>query len=90
LLRREHLAYSMHAPALSGRWVRERLVFLYAHVRNGSMGNEGRVSLTNLCGQLVVTGIPRDAIKITSPRAYADGTSEDRALPTHPTPLCRR
>jgi hypothetical protein len=54
------------------------------------MGDEGEVSLTNLCGQLVVTGILEDAIKLTSPRAYARGTKEDRSPLTHPIHLYRR
>jgi hypothetical protein len=69
-----HLAHSMHTPALSGQWVRERLSSLLAHERERCMSDEGRVSLTNLCGQLVVTGILR----------MQSGSRDQRLTPVEP------
>jgi hypothetical protein len=51
---------------------------------------EGRVSLTNLCGQLVVTGILMDAILLKSPTPHGEGAFEDRAPSTQPARLYRR
>lgn len=48
------------------------------------------MSLTNLCGQLVVTGILMDAILLKSPTPHGEGAFGDRAPSTQPARLYRR